>query len=482
MVLIIADDMGWGELSINGNSDVKTEALDTLARGGAQIDRFYAGAASAPSRATILTGRHCLVTGVTADALGAHVLHEGEMTLGEALRESGYDTGYFGEWWNGENVPHLPVNQGFAQVGDVDDAVEFVKTSKHPFFCVVSTRAPGFCTDLDEVKRGLAQLDALVGKLTMNLPENTVVVFTADNGPTEVQDRKNGQLFGWAGSLDEGGLCVPSIWFWPERIPAGLTSREISRHTDIFPTLLSFAGVDLPEDRSFDGMDLTPVLTNEVERWPKRNFGAVWIPGRDLSKAKLSYRFTRWVAMNERRPGANLEDETWAIYDLLADPYQNYDLGEQYPWVLAALKSDTWTWFRRTTYLRYKAIPTQVGREDWSVVRLSPRAALLEEYPGDDVSVLTGWVEPKFAATWVLDVKSPSAPVISLRYRGEFAAELLVEAGETKAIFDLPSKNKFETIELGRLNLKAAETTLKLTTVMPVRGLEIEEVILDSTK
>ena len=246
--------------------------------------------------------------------------------------------------------------------------------------------------------------------------------------------------------------------------------------------MLSFAGIDLPEDRQFDGIDLSPLLFEEgIERWPNRSFGAVWIPGRDLDEAKLAYRVTRWVAMNERRPGANLEHETWAIYDLLADPYQFYDIGEQYPWVLAALKSDTWTWFRRTTYLRYEPVPTQVGRKDGKIVRLLPRAALLEEYPGDGVSVLTGWSEPDFEASWVLDVKSPAAPLVSLRYCGEVEVDLVLEVAGNQENYRLSPKSAFETIELGRIEMKPGETQLVLKAAAQVDGLEVAEVILDSS-
>ena len=113
ILLIVADDMGWGDLSLRGNPNVRTPHLDALARGGVEYARFYVSVVCAPTRAELLTGRHAVRYGVTGTSAGRERLDTGVVTLPEVLAKAGYATGLFGKWHNGTQAPYHPLTRGF---------------------------------------------------------------------------------------------------------------------------------------------------------------------------------------------------------------------------------------------------------------------------------------------------------------------------------------------------------------------------------
>ena len=113
VLLVVADDMGWGDLSLRGNPNVRTPHLDALAAGGYAFDRFYVSVVCAPTRAELLTGRHAVRYGVTGTSAGRERLDTGVVTLPEVLAEAGYATGLFGKWHNGTQAPYHPLTRGF---------------------------------------------------------------------------------------------------------------------------------------------------------------------------------------------------------------------------------------------------------------------------------------------------------------------------------------------------------------------------------
>ena len=113
VVLILTDDQGWGDLSLHGNTILETPQLDKLAKSGKQLTKFYVSPLCAPSRASILTGRYHLNTGVLSVSKGLEVMDSDETTIAELFKANGYNTGIFGKWHNGQHYPNRPNDQGF---------------------------------------------------------------------------------------------------------------------------------------------------------------------------------------------------------------------------------------------------------------------------------------------------------------------------------------------------------------------------------
>ena len=113
IVMILTDDQGWGDLSINGNTNLSTPRIDSLARDGATFDRFYVSPVCSPTRAEMLTGRYYTRTGVSGVSAGAERLNVDESTMADSFKAAGYATGAFGKWHNGMQWPYHPNARGF---------------------------------------------------------------------------------------------------------------------------------------------------------------------------------------------------------------------------------------------------------------------------------------------------------------------------------------------------------------------------------
>jgi uncharacterized sulfatase len=320
VVVIFADDLGYGELGCYGHETFKTPALDQMASEGVRLTDFYVPMPyCAPSRATILTGRYpfrhglvrnpCPDASPAADKLG---IAESEVTLGEALQAVGYATACIGKWHLGHKPQYYPTRHGFDQyfgilysndmrpVELIDDekviespvvqatltkryterANRFIEENKNrPFFLYLPHAMPHkpLAASEDFYKMSgaglygdvIAELDWSVGKILAQLKESglndkTLVIFTSDNGPWF--GGSTGGLRGMKGKTWEGGIRVPMIARWPGRIPAGGVCHRPAGTIDIFPTVLKLAGVPLPDNRVIDGRDMMPLLCSKSQR------------------------------------------------------------------------------------------------------------------------------------------------------------------------------------------------------------------------
>jgi uncharacterized sulfatase len=320
IVLILADDLGYGDLSGYGHPKFKTPHLDRMAAEGAKLTHFNCPMAyCAPTRAALLTGRYPFRCGMTSnpapdggpDADGLH-LPESEITLAQLLKQGGYATGMIGKWHLGHAKPEwLPTHRGFdeyygipysndmrpVQVLEGDQRVEypvvqatltqrytaraldFIERNKaRPFFLYIPHAMPHkplAASDAFYKKSGaglygdaVAELDWSVGEVlaklkALGLAEKTLVMFTSDNGATF--GGYNGGLRGMKSSSYEGGFRVPCIASWPGKIPAGHLSAEPAVMMDLFATALKVAGVVPPKERVMDGRDILPLFTSDAK-------------------------------------------------------------------------------------------------------------------------------------------------------------------------------------------------------------------------
>ncbi|MDP7106760.1 MAG: sulfatase-like hydrolase/transferase, partial [Roseibacillus sp.] len=325
IVLVMADDMGWGQTGYYNHPVLKTPHLDAMAAGGLRFDRFYAGGpVCSPTRATVLTGRTHNRTGVQSHGFA---LRKQEKTLAVALRGAGYATGHFGKWHlnglRGPGVPilkedtHGPGGFGFEEwlsvtnffdkdpvmsrkgtfeefTGDsseviVAEALKFIGAqakAENPSFTVIWFGTPHspwmglerdlkLFANLDERSQHhyaeLAAMDRSLGTLRAGLREigiapDTLVWFCSDNGGLAgFKPDTVGGLRGYKGSLFEGGLRVPGVIEWPKGITKPRVTSFPAATMDIFPTLAEVAGLPAASMlQPQDGQSLRPLFEREL--------------------------------------------------------------------------------------------------------------------------------------------------------------------------------------------------------------------------
>lgn len=306
IILVMADDQGWGDTGYNGHPFVQTPALDAMAKAGFVFDRFYAGApVCSPTRASVMTGRNPIRTKVTNHG---RYLRPHERTIAETLKAAGYVTGIFGkvhlgsgqpdspcnptgmgfdEWVIGlnffDNDPYLSRNgtvEHFRGTGSVilmDEALAFLgkhKDGDRPLFAVIWFPSPhGPHREVPDgprlyegrkhagYYREITLLDRQVGRLrgalrNMGIADNTILWYCSDNGGL-VSETAGGRAR--KGSIYEGGLRVPAIIEWPARKLAGRTAVPVST-CDMYPTLVAMAGVKPAAPHPLDGIDVSDII------------------------------------------------------------------------------------------------------------------------------------------------------------------------------------------------------------------------------
>lgn len=325
IVLMMADDQGWGETGYHGHPHLQTPILDEMAARGLRLDRFYAAApVCSPTRTAVLTGRHPVRSGVFGPNYSTR---PEEISIAQILKSAGYRTGHFGKWHVGPVKAASPLNparlgfdeylshdnffdidpllshngatpeiiKGESSEVVVDAATKFIKqvqSEGKPFFVIVWFGSPhgpyqGLTNDVAlyekvngaETRNRFAEITAMdraIGKFRRSLKEfgvaqNTLLWFTSDNGiPADsVPVPQRAELYngGWRGgkwSLYEGGLRVPGIIEWPAVIRQSRTSLLPCVSSDIFPTLLDLLNLNSPEPRRpLDGVSLRKLIVGE---------------------------------------------------------------------------------------------------------------------------------------------------------------------------------------------------------------------------
>lgn len=394
VVVFLADDAGWGDYGHSGNPMAVTPHIDSLARDGVSLDRFYVCPVCAPTRAEFLTGRYHPRGGVRGVSTGQERLDLGEKTLADAFQAAGYATGAFGKWHNGSQWPYHPMARGFDEyfghssghwgeyfdapleengrmirtkgyIVDVctDRALAFIdKNREKPFFCYVPFTTPHSpwaapaelwakhkdrplavtATDpaqevADETRCVHAMLenqDWNVGRVLAKLEElglkDNTIVIYFSDNGPNGH-RWTGGMRGRKGTTDEGGVRSVCYWRWPAKLPAGHTVKPVSGAIDLLPTILSLAGVPRAGDAPLDGRDLSPLLTRQTVEWPDRTI------------------FSTWAGRISARSQTHRLDHEGNLYDMIADPGQTKPVNAAEP-ALAAQFADAVAEWRKEMF------------------------------------------------------------------------------------------------------------------------------------
>ena len=411
VLLVVADDLGWGDVSMNGRKSWQTPNIDRLAREGTRFTRFYSGAVVCnPARACLLTGKYSIHNGVKGYN---DDLPSSETTIAEALREVGYETALFGKWHRGQRpdggYTH-PVDQGWDEflgfitareawehfpewlhhnrgkvdvsgfTSDIfaDAAIEFIsKQRDKPFFVYLAFTEPHswieaprsevarFLGEFEEADVGepnnaryaamITKMDESLGRVLdaldrMNLSDDTLVIFTSDQGATfEPQNEgasyyhdSNTPFRGQKRSLEEGGIRVPGAVRWPRRVAPGGTSDEVMHFIDIFPTLLA---------SDVDGANMLAVLEGKRSS-PERTLFWEWEadqgePEANFEGVQMGKHAVRGVKMYAAMLGdMKLLEINGAryLYDVARDPAERRPLSTEHPELVVSLHEALQEW------------------------------------------------------------------------------------------------------------------------------------------
>lgn len=395
VVLIVSDDQGYADISCYPHPDeVRTPNLDRIAREGVRMTSGYASCpVCAPTRAGLLTGRYHQRFGFYTAADSRAGLPRTETTLAEVLGDHGYATGVFGKWHLGYALPYRPLERGFdtfygflghgghdyfdLAISDdvrsiyrnrspIDDsgyltrnitkeAIAFIEQNRdRPLFAYVPYNAVHnpLQAPQDYVRRYsspdpqrntylamLAIMDEGVGAILdtldrLDLSDNTLVVFLSDNGGARGTTANNGALRNFKHSVYEGGLRVPFLVRWPERIPAGTVSDEPVISIDVFSTVLAAAGIEPPDELQLDSRDMLPALAGPLDRPLHEALYWNWID-KD-SDTGWAIRKGRWKLLADK---GGIE-----LYDLEADIGETRNLASNQPTIVQTLLAEYKNW------------------------------------------------------------------------------------------------------------------------------------------
>jgi arylsulfatase A-like enzyme len=367
IVIILADDMGWGDLNLNGNERVSTPAINALANQSLSFDRFYVCPLSAPTRSEMLTGRYFLRTGVSSVTRGYENMRTDEVTIAEILKDNGYKTGCFGKWHNGGYFQQHPNRQGFDEyvgfcVGHLgyyfdavylhndeeikshgyatdyftEKALDFIDRNKDaPFLCYVPYNVPhspfqvpekyfskynltGLDSTLSSVYGMVENMDDNIARIIkklndLNIRDNTIIIFFSDNGPNTI--RYNGGMKGIKGSVDEGGVRLPFYISWPGKIKNGTTS-QLAQDIDILPTLISLCNVKYDPVKPIDGKDLSAVIKGNEKPFDRYIFSR---------QANASLETCNGSVRNDQYRLVRTRKDT-LLYNMTIDPFQKNNI------------------------------------------------------------------------------------------------------------------------------------------------------------
>ena len=463
ILIVLTDDQGWGDLSIKGNTNLKTPNIDNIGYNGASFERFYVSPVCSPTRAELLSGKYFVKSGVNGVTRGYERMNNDVQLVSEYFKEKNYITGLFGKWHNGSQPPYHPNYRGFDEffgftsghwgnyfnpilekngkiiktsgyINDVitNEAISFIKKSKQPFLSFISYNTPhspmqvpdkyflskkvslvGRYSNKENINKTKAALgmieniDENIGNIVSVLKEkdvydNTIIIFLSDNGPNG--NRWNNDLKDRKGSTNEGGVRVPFFIQWPNNIKKGLKINQVSSVLDLFPTLLELTGNKALDD--LDGVSLKKYLESPTLLDDERTIFSYW-------NNRISARNNNYILDHENN-----------LYDLVKDYSQyspiekdnnpNYQklLNDKKEWLNEVVNPNREKLTRRPFTINYKTteythLPARDAEINGNLKRSSIHA---------NCSFIENWKNTNDYIFWEIDVLEDGINNIELYY------------------------------------------------------------------
>lgn len=426
VIIVLADDQGYGDLSCHGNPFLKTPNLDRLHGESVRLTDFHVAPMCTPTRGQLMTGYDAMRTGAYNVSSGRALLRREFPTAAEIFSANGYRTGIFGKWHLGDNYPHRPQDRGFQESiwfpsSHISSAPDFFNNDyfddtyfhngqrqsfsgyctdvffrearewirqqaarREPFFAYIPVNAPhGPLFVPDKYREPYRQLEpriasfyAMIANLDENigridaflresgLRENTLLIFLTDNGTATADAVYNAGMRGKKVSLYEGGHRVPCFVRWPRGdLRAPVDIDELTRVQDILPTLIDFCGLEHAPAQPFDGTSLADLLRHKTSNLPDRMLVTQFTRLND-SKAKKGDAVVLW---KKWRLVANTE-----LYDIAADPAQARNLIAGHPDVAAKMRQHYEQWWAEISPRVDEFVPVHIGAQQDNPCLLSP--------------------------------------------------------------------------------------------------------------
>ncbi len=385
IIMVITDDQGMGDLGCMGNPYIKTPNIDQFYSDAVRLTDYHVSTTCAPSRGAIMTGRHSNRLNVYHTITGRSILFDDEVTLPEILVDNGYTNGMFGKWHLGDNYPNRPEDRGFDEVvrhggggitqgpdywmndyfddtywhngetkkyegycTDVffNEALHFIEANKDkPFFCYISSNAPhgprnvpkayfDEYADNDQLTEKVQRFYGMITNIDDNfklledklddlgISDNTILIFTTDNGTANGRETFDAGLRGQKGSIYEGGHRVPFFIRWPNgELTGGKDINKLVAHYDLLPTFMDLLSIDYQSEKPLDGKSLKPLLYNENAEWEDR------ILYMDTQRMQNLIKYRNYTVMNQDWRLVNGKE----LYHMTEDRSQKNNVIAQYP-------------------------------------------------------------------------------------------------------------------------------------------------------
>ena len=472
VVIVITDDQGYGDLSCHGNPVVKTPNLDALYAESIRLTDYHVSPTCAPTRASFQSGHWANRTGVWHTIMGRSMLRVGEPTIGEVFSKAGYATGMFGKWHLGDNYPFRPEDRGYTHVlrhggggvGQTPDfwdnayfddtyflngkptkfegyctdvffkgAKEFITEqadANRPFVAYIATNAPhgplhapvesakkyadqdltraNFFGMIDNIDSNVGELREFLKK--KQLADNTIFIFTTDNGTAYGKNVYNADMRGNKGSEYDGGHRVPFFVYWP----AGELNRPkdvkpITHAVDVLPTLIELCKLQSDPSLKFDGISIASLLQGNPSPkidWDNRVMFTDSQRVKDPVMWKSSSVMTsRWRLINGKQ-----------LYDMDADPSQKRDVADAYPAEVRQLRAHYQTWWAEIEPSFSNATAIIVGNAAENPAKLTCHDWVCEAHPPwNQQKVRAAKTTPEGTGFWNIEVSEPGRYRIELR-------------------------------------------------------------------
>lgn len=522
VIVILSDDQGWGDLSCNGNKNLSTPHIDSLAKQGARFEQFYVCPVCSPTRAEFLTGRYHPRGGVYSTSAGGERLDADEATIAESFKAAGYATAAFGKWHNGMQYPYHPNARGFDEYygfcsghwgnyfspmlehnGEIvtgngfviddftDHAMKFISSHREtPFFIYLPYNTPHSPMqvpdrwwnkfkdkklemhnreprkeNLGHIRAALAMcenIDWNVGRLLNHLEKenlaNETIVLYFCDNGPNGV-RWNADMKGRKGSTDEGGVRSPLVIRWPGKIQPATKVTQIAAAIDLLPTLTDLAGIEIQGRKPLDGKSLKSLLTKSTNQGVQTN-----------KRLRDRMIFSHWRSKVSVRTQKFRLDHQGRLFDMDGDPGQRTDISASNPEVTGRLRDAVTDWKKNVlSELKQSGRPFVIGHPDAKYTQIPARdgkgsGQIQRSNRFPNCSYFANWTSTDESIAWPAHVPADGVFDVDIYYtcaKSDVGSEIELSFGESRLRSKINEPHDPPIIGANEDRVKRAESYVK---------------------